>query len=134
MAFMSIFHLLTLLEQARAEPSKSPLPRLPHGSARSPSGGPPRPRDESEAAASRPRVIDAPTQPLAATARAASTDTRCARYSADPCMSVLSESAGILTALAASAVKLFARAPSIAVARWTCAAAPVTATRTPPAV
>ena len=37
------------------------------------------------------------------TARDASTDTRCARYSADPCRSVFRWSAGILTALAASA-------------------------------
>ena len=57
-----------------------------------------------------------------------------ARYSAEPCRSLLMPSTGIFTAFAAAAVKLFARASSIALARNAWLLAPVTATRTPAAV
>jgi hypothetical protein len=59
-------------------------------------------------------------------------DTRCARYSADPCRSLFSPPASTRTAFAASGVKLCFSALSIADARNTDGAAPVTATRTSP--
>ena len=57
-----------------------------------------------------------------------------ARYSAEPCRSALMSVVGIFTALAASGVKLLASAFSISVARNAWPLAPVTPTRTPPAV
>jgi len=57
-----------------------------------------------------------------------------ARYSAVPCRSLLMSVIGIFTAFAESAVKVLASASSISLARKTWLFAPVTATRTPPAV
>src|SRR5208282_4895800 len=74
-------------------------------------------------------------QPALATARLAITPTRCARYSALAWISLFSPSCGVAIPAIASAAKLADSAASIAAWRNTppCPA-PVTATRTPPAV
>ena len=73
----------------------------------------------------------APRAAAAATARAAITEIIAARYSAEPCRSLLRPAAGTLIPLTASAEKLEASAFSISATRNTVGPAPVTATRGP---
>src|SRR5262249_34571269 len=82
----------------------------------------------------KPLRRNARRQPAAATARAAMTGMRCARYSADAWRSPISPVVLTVTDFADPAGHLVPSAPSSSFMRNTHAAPPVTATRTPPEV